>query len=88
MASEQDYLVAQMVKNLPAMQDTWVRPLGQKYPLKKEVIIHSQYSCLQNSKDRKVWWATVHGITKSQTTESLTLLLFFQKKQGIKFGSV
>ena len=26
-----------------------------------------QYSCLQNSRDRKVWWATVHGVAKSWT---------------------
>ena len=26
-----------------------------------------QYSCLENSLDRGAWWATVHGVTKSQT---------------------
>ena len=26
-----------------------------------------QYSCLENSMDRGVWWAMVHGVTKSQT---------------------
>ena len=26
-----------------------------------------QYSCLENSMDRGVWWATVHGIAKNQT---------------------
>ena len=26
-----------------------------------------QYSCLENSMNREAWWATVHGITKSQT---------------------
>ena len=25
-----------------------------------------QYSCLKDSKDRGSWWATVHGVTKSQ----------------------
>ena len=34
-------LVAQMVKNLPAMQETWVRVLGQEDPLEKEVATHS-----------------------------------------------
>ena len=29
--------VAQMVKNLPEMQETWVQSLGQKDPLEKEV---------------------------------------------------
>ena len=26
-----------------------------------------QYSCLENSMNRRAWWATVHGVTKSQT---------------------
>ena len=32
---------------------------GNGYPL--------QYSCLENPMDRGAWWATVHGVTKSQT---------------------
>ena len=34
-------LVAQIVKNLPAMQKIWVQSLGWKDPLKKEIAIHS-----------------------------------------------
>ena len=34
-------LVAQMVKRLPAMGETWVRFLGQEDPLEKEMEIHS-----------------------------------------------
>ena len=34
-------LVAQAVKNLPAMQETWVRFLGQEDPLGKEMANHS-----------------------------------------------
>ena len=34
-------LIAQLVKNLPAMQETWVRFLGQENPLEKEMAIHS-----------------------------------------------
>ena len=30
-----------MVKNLPAMQETWVQSLGQEYPLEKEMATHS-----------------------------------------------
>ena len=26
-----------------------------------------QYSCLDNSMGRRIWWATVHGVAKSQT---------------------
>ena len=33
-------LVAQMVKNLPAMQDTWVRSLGWEDPLEKGMATH------------------------------------------------
>jgi len=33
---------------------------GTSYPL--------QYSCLENSKDREAWWATVHGVAKSRQT--------------------
>ena len=34
-------LVAQLVKNLPAVQETQVQSLGQKDPLEKEVATHS-----------------------------------------------
>ena len=34
-----------------------------------------QYSCLENSMDRGVWQATVHGVTKSQTQLSMHVLL-------------
>ena len=33
-------LVAQMVKNLPAMQETHVQSLGQEYPLEKGMVTH------------------------------------------------
>ena len=34
-------LVAQTVKHLPAMRETWVRPLGWEAPLEKEMATHS-----------------------------------------------
>ena len=34
-------LVAQKVKRLPAMQETWIRFLGREDPLEKEMAIHS-----------------------------------------------
>ena len=33
--------MAQTVKHLPTMQETWVRSLGQEGPLEKEMAIHS-----------------------------------------------
>ena len=56
-----------MVKNLPAMQETRVQSLGQEDPLEKEKATHSSILCLENPMDRGAWWATVHGVTKSQT---------------------
>ena len=64
------FLVAGLVKNLPAMWETQVQSLdledspgeGNGNPL--------QCSCLENSMDRGAWWATVHGVIKSQTRQN------------------
>ena len=53
MRSNEASLVAQMVKNLPTMLETWVRSLGQGDPLEEGMAI--QYSCLENSMDRRAW---------------------------------
>ena len=47
-------LVAQMVKHLPAMQDTGIQSLGRKDPLKEEDGNSLQYSCLENLTDRNL----------------------------------
>ena len=46
------FLVAQMVKNLPAMWETWVQSLDCKDSLEKVNGYPLQYSCLENSMDR------------------------------------
>ena len=65
-------LVAQMIKNLPAIQETRSIPAskrssgeGNGYPLR--------YSCLENSMDRRAWQATYSpwGHKESDTTEQL-----------------
>ena len=61
------FLGGSVVKNLPANAgDVGSIPglgrspgVGNGNPL--------QYSCLENSMDRGVWWATVHGVVQSQT---------------------
>ena len=58
-------LVAQRLKRLPAMRETWVRSLGWEDPLEKEMATHSS-TCLKNPMDRGAWWATVHGVEKSR----------------------
>ena len=60
-------LVAHWVKNLPAMQETQVRPLDWENPQEKGKATHSSVLTPENSMDRGAWWATVHGVTKSQT---------------------
>ena len=57
--------MAQTVKHLPAVRETWVRSLGQEDPLEKEKVL--QYSLLENAMDGGAWWAAVHGVAKSQT---------------------
>ena len=46
-------LVAQRVKHLPAMQETWVQSLGQEDPLEKGNGNPLQYSCLEIPMDRE-----------------------------------
>ena len=61
-------LDAQMVKNLPAVQETWVRYLGQEGPLKKEMATNSSILAW------RIPWIEqparlyiIHGVTNSQT---------------------
>ena len=65
-------LVAQMVKNLPAMQETQIWSLGQEDTLQKGMATHSSILA-QSSLDRGAWWAIGHGVTKElDMTERLT----------------
>ena len=59
-------LVAQMVKNLPAMWETQAPSLDWEDPLEKGMTTHS-YSWLENSMDRQLWQAKAHGVTKTRT---------------------
>ena len=60
-------LVAQTVKNLPAMWETWVRSLGWEHSPGEGCGNSLQYSCLENPMDREVWWAMVQRLGKSWT---------------------
>ena len=59
-------LVAQMVKNLPVMQETWVQFLGQEDPLEKGMTTHSSILAWRIPQTG-AWQTTVHGVTKSWT---------------------
>jgi len=56
-----------MVKNPPAMRETWVLSLGCDDPLEKGKATHSSILDWRIPMDRGAWQATVHGVTKGQT---------------------
>ena len=58
-------LVAQMVKNLPAMQETWVQSPGWEDTLEEVMATHCSILAWRIPKDRGAWWATVHRVAKS-----------------------
>ena len=58
------YLQAQMVKNTPLIQETWVRALGLEDPPGEGNGNPLQYSGLENPMDRGAWRAAVHGATE------------------------
>ena len=61
-------LVAQMVKNLFAMHETWVRSsLGWEDPLEEGMATHSSILAWRIPMVRGAWRAAVHGVTGSQT---------------------
>ena len=55
-------LVAQMVKNLPAVWEVWVRSLGREDPLEKGMATHSRILSWRISKVRGAWRAVVHEV--------------------------
>ena len=63
--------MAQMVKDLPAMQEARVRSLGQKDPLEKGMAMHSSiFACsIPRTEER----GRLHAVAESDTTERLTL---------------
>ena len=63
-----------MVKNLPAMWETWVRSLGWEDPLEEGMATHSNILTWRIPMDRRAWQATVHGVKKElDKTKQLNL---------------
>ena len=78
-----------MVKNPPAMWETWVPSLGWEDPLEKVTNNYPlQYSYLENFMDRRAWWATVHGIAKNASQLSDFHFHIFAYKPTPSPGSV
>ena len=59
--------MAQLVNNLPAMQETQVRPLSQEDALEKDMATHSSILAWRMPWTEEPGEATVHGVAKSQT---------------------
>ena len=56
-----------MVKNPPVMQETWVQSLSWENPLEEDMTTHSSILAWRIPMENGAWWATVHGVTRSQT---------------------
>ena len=65
-------LVAESVKNLPAMWETSVPSLGWEDPLEEGMVTHSSILAWIFLKTRGAWWAAVHRVTESNSTERLS----------------
>ena len=65
-------LVAQLVMNPSAMQETWVQSLGWEDPLEEGKATHSNIPAWRIPMDREAWQATVHGVAKNQTQQQLS----------------
>ena len=79
-------LVAQIVKNQPAIWETWVWSLGWEDPLEKGMATHSSTLAWRIPMDRGAWWAAVHGVTKSLTdgaTKHSTAHILIKNLKGI-----
>ena len=60
-----------MVKNLPAMWETWVQSLDWEDPLEEGTATHSSILAWRIPMDRGAWWAAVHEVAKSRTRLSI-----------------
>ena len=65
-------LVAQTVKNLPAIRETWLLSLVWEDPLDESMATYSSILAWRIPMDRGAWRAAVHGIAESDTTEQLS----------------
>ena len=59
--------VAQILKNPPAMWETWVQSLSWEDPLEVGMATHSSILAWRILMDREAWWAIAHGVAKSWT---------------------
>ena len=65
-----------MVKNLPAMQETWFRSLGQEDPLEKGMATHSSILAWRIPWTEELGDYSPWGCKELDTTEQLPLFFF------------
>ena len=81
------FLVAQTVKNPPAIWETCVQSQGWEDPLEEGLATHSSIVAWRIHMDRGAWRTTVHSLKESDTTEPLSThthrkLYCIQEKQN------
>ena len=64
MVKPKAFLVAQSVKNPPAMQETWICSLGGEDPLEEDMATHTSILAWRILMDRGSWWAAVQGMQR------------------------
>ena len=69
-----------------AIQETWVQSLGWEDPLEEGMATHSSILAWRIPMDRGAWWATVHGVAESDTTERDFFSLFGELKSHMPWG--
>ena len=62
-----------MIKNPPAMRETWVQSLGWEDPVEESIATHSSILAWRIPMNRGAWWATVLGVAEWDTTEWLSI---------------
>ena len=60
----------QIVKNPPAMWETWVCSRSWEDPLEEGMAAHYSILAWRIPTDRGAWWVAVHGVAKSRTQQT------------------
>ena len=87
-AVEQYSLIAQSVKNLPPMQETWVQFLGQEDPLEKQMAIHSSILAWKIPWTEELGGLHSMGSQESDMTQQLNHHHHQYSIRGFQHGSV
>ena len=79
--TKEGFLVAQLVKNLPAMQETHIQPLGWEDPLKKAMAAHFKNGILA----WRVAWTEEPGMLQSMGSQRVRNSLATKQQQQCSY---